>query len=217
MDKSYKVIAHTGCMGTMMNQLESVRKALEYEVDYIEVDVRFGADGPILTHNLPEEGKGCILLRDVLPVIQKVPGVGIALDLKEWDRVRETVEVLDQYGMRDRAVYLGNFMGDMDHMKENGGGVPCFPNVYREQIKGRSAKELDETAREAAKRGAQAVGMNYLAVTKEVVEAFHRHGVGVSVWTVDEQDAVTDMRDIGVDFITSDRLDFITDRMFREN
>ena len=59
--------------------------------------------------------------------------------------------------------------------------------------------------------------MNYLAVTKEVVEAFHRHGVGVSVWTVDEQDAVTDMRDIGVDFITSDRLDFITDRMFREN
>ena len=63
MDKSYKVIAHTGCMGTMMNQLESVRKALEYEVDYIEVDVRFGADGPILTHNLPEEGKGSQYLK----------------------------------------------------------------------------------------------------------------------------------------------------------
>lgn len=216
MGRNYGVIAHTGCMGTQMNSLESIKEALEYEVDYIEVDIRFGADGPILTHNPPEKGRKYLLLREVLPVIQKSSGVKIALDLKEWDRVGELADMLEEYGMKDRAVYLGNFMEDMAHMKDKGGDIPCFPNVYPEQVRGCSSQELEQLAERAECLGAQAVGMNYIAVTKEVVEAFHRHNMEVSVWTVDEMDGVRRMTDIGVDFITSDRLDYITDRIFRE-
>lgn len=216
MGRSYSVIAHTGCMGTQMNSLESITAALEYEVDYIEVDIRFGSDGPVLTHNPPKEGTKYLLLKEVLPVIQKSSDLKIALDLKEWDRVSELADMLEEYGMKDRAVYLGNFMEDMAHMKDQGGNIPCFPNVYPEQVKGCSPEGLEELAQRIEKLGVRAVGMNYLAVTKEVVQAFHRHNIGVSVWTVDEMDGVCQMTDFGVDFITSDRLDYITDRMFRE-
>lgn len=211
MNGKEKIIAHTGCMGTRMNSLESLEKALEYKVDYIEVDVRFGEEGPILTHNPLQKGETCLLLRDVLPIIEKEAGVGIALDLKEWDRVWELVDLLTEYGMKERAVYLGNFMEDMDHMREKGGGIPCFPNVYPEQVKGSSPEELEYLAERAEKLGAWAVGMNYLAVTKEVVEAFHRHKISVSAWTVDEMDDVKRMKEAGVDYITSDRLDYVAD------
>ena len=73
---------------------------------------------------------------------------------------------------------------------------------------------MDEDGRkslaERVKRlGARAVGMNYRAVTPELIQALHEQGIMLSAWTVELE---TDMRRLmawGADFITSDRPDLV--------
>ena len=204
-----KIIAHTGCMGTKMNSRESILAGIQEQADYIEVDVRFLGDQAVLTHDRPELGKEYLSLEEAVRLVRDAEPVRLALDLKEWDRIGEVAALLEQYDMLGRSVYLGNFMEDMDAMMRWGKGVACFPNVYPEQAAG-----LDEDGRkslvERVKRlGARAVGMNYRAVTPELIQALHEQGIMLSAWTVELE---TDMRRLmawGADFITSDRPDLV--------
>ena len=209
MNRNYRVIAHTGCMNTKMNSLESIRAGIRAGASYIEIDIRFSPSGPVLTHDPIVPGNSYLSLEEALDVIRDVPGLNAALDLKEWDRVSEIAAILKTYDMLDRAVYLGNFMEDMDQMLALGGGIPCFPNVYPEQIRGLSEGELDCLAKKVRSAGAAAVGMNHIAVTKQAADAWHRHGVLLSVWTVDEPDEIEKMAAYGADFITSNRPDLL--------
>lgn len=209
MNRNYRVIAHTGCMNTKMNSLESIRAGIRAGAAYIEIDVRFSPSSPVLTHDPIVPGNSYLSLEEALGVIREVPGLNVALDLKEWDRIGELASLLEACDMLGRAVYLGNFMEDMDQMLALGRGVPCFPNVYPEQVRELDEEELDRLAQKVRSAGATAVGMNHIAVTKQVADAWHRHGVLLSVWTVDDPDEVEKMAAYGADFITSNRLDLL--------
>ena len=209
MNRNYRVIAHTGCMNTKMNSLESIQAGIRAGAAYIEIDVRFSPSGPVLTHDPIVPGNSYLSLEEALDVIREVPGLNAALDLKEWDRISEIAALLEKCDMLGRAVYLGNFMEDMDKMLALGGGVPCFPNVYPEQVRGLGEEELDRLAEKVRSAGATAVGMNHIAVTKQVADAWHRHGILLSVWTVDEQEEIEKMAVYGADFITSNHLELL--------
>ncbi|HIZ78195.1 MAG TPA: glycerophosphodiester phosphodiesterase [Candidatus Lachnoclostridium stercorigallinarum] len=202
-----KVIAHTGCMNTKMNSMESVLAGIREKADYIEVDVRFLENRPVLTHDRPLEGEKYVPLEEAVLAVRDGGSCRLALDLKEWDRIGELAVLLKACGMEKRAVYLGNFMEDMEKMTALGGGVPCFPNVYPEQVHGLDEKGLEVLAEKIRVLGVRTVGMNFKAVTPEVVKAFHQQGISLSVWTVDEEEDIRRMADMGADFITSDRPD----------
>ena len=204
-----KIIAHTGCMGTKMNSRESILAGIQERADYIEVDVRFLKGRAVLTHDRPEPGKDYVLLEEAVRLVQKTETVRLALDLKEWDRIGEVAAVLEQYDMLDRSVYLGNFMEDMDAMVKWGKGVACFPNVYPEQAAGLDENGRNSLADRVKKLGARAVGMNYRAVTPELIQNFHERGIMLSAWTVEEEMDMKRLMDWGADFITSDRPDLV--------
>lgn len=56
------------------------------------------------------------------------------------------------------------------------------------------------------KLGACAVGMNYRAVTPELIQAFHEQGILLSAWTLQEKADMERLIGWGADFITSDRI-----------
>ena len=204
-----KIIAHTGCMGTKMNSRESILAGIQEQADYIEVDVRFLGDQAVLTHDRPELGKEYLSLEEAVRLVRDAEPVRLALDLKEWDRIGEVAALLEQYDMLGRSVYLGNFMEDMDAMMRWGKGVACFPNVYPEQAAGLDEDGRKSLAERVKRLGARAVGMNYRAVTPELIQALHEQGIMLSAWTVELE---TDMRRLmawGADFITSDRPDLV--------
>lgn len=209
MNRTYGKIAHTGCMGTKMNSMESILAGIEAGADYIEIDIRFAGSGPVLTHDPIEEDLTYLTLGEALEAIRPVSGLKVALDLKEWDRIGEAADLLKKHDMIHRAVYLGNFMEDMDRLRSLGGGVPCFPNVYPEQVWGLDEEALDLLGKKISAAGAAAVGMNYTAVTRQIAAAWHRHGILLSVWTVDDPEAIERMASWGADFITSDRPDLL--------
>ncbi len=204
-----KIIAHTGCMGTKMNSLESVLAGIRERADYIEVDVRFLGDQAVLTHDLPEPGKDYLPLEEAVRMVQKETRTGLALDLKEWDRIGELADLLEAYHMLDRSVYLGNFMEDMEKMIKWGKKVPCFPNVYPEQAAGLDERGRRNLAVRVKKLGACAVGMNYRAVTPELIQAFHEQEILLSAWTLQEKADIERLIGWGADFITSDRPDLV--------
>lgn len=204
-----KIIAHTGCMGTKMNSRESILAGIQEQADYIEVDVRFLGDRAVLTHDRPELGNEYLSLEEAVRLVRDAEPVRLALDLKEWDRIGEVAALLEQYDMLGRSVYLGNFMKDMDAMMRWGKGVACFPNVYPEQAAGLDEDGRKSLAERVKRLGARAVGMNYRAVTPELIQALHEQGIMLSAWTVELE---TDMRRLmawGADFITSDRPDLV--------
>lgn len=202
-----KIIAHTGCMGTKMNSRESILAGIQEQADYIEVDVRFLGDRAVLTHDRPELGNEYLSLEEAVRLVRDAEPVRLALDLKEWNRIGEVAALLEQYDMLGRSIYLGNFMEDMDAMMRWGKGVACFPNVYPEQAAGLDEDGRKSLAERVKRLGARAVGMNYRAVTPELIQALHEQGIMLSAWTVELE---TDMRRLmawGADFITSDRPD----------
>ena len=204
-----KIIAHTGCMGTKMNSRESILAGIQEQADYIEVDVRFLGDRAVLTHDRPELGNEYLSLEEAVRLVRDAEPVRLALDLKEWDRIGEVAALLEQYDMLGRSIYLGNFMEDMDVMMRWGKGVACFPNVYPEQAAGLDEDGRKSLAERVKRLGARAVGMNYRAVTPELIQALHEQGTMLSAWTVELE---TDMRRLmawGADFITSDRPDLV--------
>ena len=204
-----KIIAHTGCMGTKMNSRESILAGIQEQADYIEVDVRFLGDRAVLTHDRPELGNEYLSLEEAVRLVRDAEPVRLALDLKEWDRIGEVAALLEQYDMLGRSVYLGNFMEDMDAMMRWGKGVACFPNVYPEQAAGLDEDGRKSLAERVKRLGARAVGMNYRAVTPELIQALHEQGIMLSAWTVELE---TDMRRLmawGADCITSDRPDLV--------
>lgn len=204
-----KIIAHTGCMGTKMNSRESILAGIQEQADYIEMDVRFLGDRAVLTHDRPELGNEYLSLEEAVRLVRDAEPVRLALDLKEWDRIGEVAALLEQYDMLGRSIYLGNFMEDMDAMMRWGKGVACFPNVYPEQAAGLDEDGRKSLAERVKRLGARAVGMNYRAVTPELIQALHEQGIMLSAWTVELE---TDMRRLmawGADFITSDRPDLV--------
>ena len=204
-----KIIAHTGCMGTKMNSRESILAGIQEQADYIEVDVRFLGDRAVLTHDRPELGNEYLSLEEAVRLVRDAEPVRLALDLKEWDRIGEVAALLEQYDMLGRSIYLGNFMEDMDVMMRWGKGVACFPNVYPEQAAGLDEDGRKSLAERVKRLGDRAVGMNYRAVTTELIQALHEQGIMLSAWTVELE---TDMRRLmawGADFITSDRPDLV--------
>ena len=48
----FLITAHTGCLGTKLNSLDSLRAALESGANAVEFDIRFQSDGtPVLSHD----------------------------------------------------------------------------------------------------------------------------------------------------------------------
>jgi glycerophosphoryl diester phosphodiesterase len=212
-----KVIAHTGCMNTALNSRESVQEALNWDIDYIEVDIRFDPDGnPILSHDPPENFTSCISLKEILDIIAAKKKVNMVLDLKEWPSLSKLAMVINNAGFSQKAIYSGDIIDDMSRLLEEGTGIPFFPNVYPEMVLDVDTVSLEELALRYKTSGARGIGINYNYLTRELVDQFHRRGLLVSAWTIDDRDAMEWTIGYGVDYITTKRLDIIKEVLVRQ-
>jgi glycerophosphoryl diester phosphodiesterase len=205
MNNKVKVIAHTGTMNTPMNSLESIREGLKWDVDYIEVDVRFMPDGtPIMTHDPP--GNFAFPLEQGLEIIAGQERAGVALDLKERTSLDRVVELLKKYCLRERSIYVGTFIDELPLVLERGGGIDCFPDLERHMIPD-SAFALNTLAENIRQKGARGLCIHYTDVTKPLVDHFHRAGILISAWTVDDCQTMKKMLDCGIDYLNTNRPD----------
>jgi len=229
-------IAYRGLAGLYPeNTLLSFEKSLDYRPDAIELDVQLSADGGVVIHHDEEFGrttdaKGYVkdftlpelkrfsasYTRPDLPR-QEIPTLCEYFDLIAGNPVKtfvelknsfvpypgleeKVLEILDRYGRRETSlVYSANHYSVMKfrEMAPDVAVVFSFDNWifgYGEYCE---------------KHGVAMSIPYHLAMTKELIDDFHAHGVRVYPWTVDTEEDMDRIFGMGADGVLTNRIDVL--------
>lgn len=212
-------IGHRGAAGhAPENTLESIRTAIGFGVDQVEVDLRASRDGHLVvihdeTVDRTTSGKGKVAelplaeltaldagcgqrvptLEEVLELAQG--RVGLMLELKVSGIAVQTVELVRQRQFTGAVIYASFLLHELILVRQADAGpktLALFDEIPQDAV----AQAL--TVR------ASHVGLNYKTATAQTILAFHRAGFQIFVYTVNEPLDIQAVRRLGVDGIISD-------------
>jgi len=214
------VIAHRGASGTLPeNTLPAYELAIEHGADMIEIDLHRSRDGEtVVTHDEDLAGLGG------WGEIAAATAVEIrALDAGNGERVPTLDEVLDAFGARipfnlelkrgRRAVYAGlesaalsaiESRGLLDRTLFSSFCDPVLARLRALSAEVRSAlllspRDPDRPLERARAVGAEAINPSIFLATPALIDAAHAEGLAVYVFTVDAEEDMRRLLDLGVD------------------
>ena len=215
-----KVIAHRGASGERPeNTLSAYRLAVAQRADMIEIDLHRTRDGAIpITHDATLEhlgGRGEIADATLAQVR--------ALDAGDGERVPLLHEVLDEFAPQipfnlelkigGRGAYPGLEAAALAEVERRGILAqtlfssfydPVLAELRRQSPAARIALLISRNselgwAKRARALGAEALNPELAQVTPQLVQAAHAEGLAVYVFTVDPEDQMRRMLELGVD------------------
>ncbi len=220
------ITAHSGCDGTPDNSLEHVRHALEIGADALEIDLRCLPDGRyIITHDEADAGTD---FAEVLRLVAEKPDVCVNVDCKEPGCEADVMALANTFGLCGRILFTGNFNPqaavdarfgplrgfynvDFDHpfdrpqleaifddLRAKRGGAP-LPADFEEK----TARFARHVVWVCNAMGVSAINIHYGICTDAFLCALRRAGIGVSVWTVNEEADIRRFLEKGVVNITT--------------
>jgi glycerophosphoryl diester phosphodiesterase len=217
--RSPLVISHAACGGhAPENTLAGIRKALEFSVDAIEIDVQASADGvPVLMHDLTVDrttnGSGAVAaltlagLRALDAGGEPVPTLSEVLDLTTGKAVlvveikQPGIEasvaavVREKNALTDTMVW-SFFPQALDGIRIAEPRIPAGLLVSAESLpRWPRMREL------AVRSGLQAVSVFSAGINEDVARDCRRSGLALYAWTVDSRREMSRLVDLGVDGI----------------
>jgi glycerophosphoryl diester phosphodiesterase len=229
-----RVLAHRGLhTKSPENTLGSFRAAVDAGVDYIETDIVASRDGfAMVSHDLVLDrvagisaavntlsaseladvdlgGEGFITLEHAL---REFPDTRFNIDVKDSGAIDGLVRAVEATGAHDR-VLVSSFSSSRrrEAMRWLPGVATSttateFLGVFATARLGMTPRPADQHAIQIPAR----VG-RLSTVTPALVSRYHRAGLEVHVWTVNESSEMRRLIDIGVDGIVTDRADIALD------
>lgn len=184
--KSTLITAHSGSDGTPDNSMEFVNYALGTAVDALEIDVRQAADGTlIISHDeTGEEAVNELAVSCGLAEGQILFSGSVKPREERSGRPWEAVEVFWNVEECISDIYV------------------CEAGGEREKITAEMARKL---AVEAARSGYSVININEKYLNEAVLETIKSHHMGISAWTVNEPDRISQLLKLGVHNITTRR------------
>ena len=230
-------IAHRGLALTVPeNTLAAFRHALSAGATHLETDVRASADGhAILCHDstITDEQERVVhvnsaSLREIhqhnlgsgetVPTLREAlvtfPETRFNIDIKEPRCIPDVIAALREHQALDRVLITSFSASRRTHVVDQLVSVATSPSAA-EVFTLVSAARLKTTRflRSAARRfTAIQIPRRYGAVnlvTRSTVNAFHRVGLDVHVWTIDAPQEMRDLLAFGVDGIVTNRCDVL--------
>lgn len=197
---NFTYTAHTGCVGTKENSLESIEKGYENGADIVEFDLNFDKNGnPVLCHDEPKGGE--VTLDEAFSKVSEYENLKVNVDAKSDLYLEKVKPLAEKYGISDRIF----FTGIMDEFVENArkAGVDYYLNVDVENPSKHSAEYLLSLVKKIKEAGAVGINFNKNNASSELVEAFHENGLLVSIWTVDSKTEMYEILLLSPDNITT--------------
>ena len=102
MNRKTLITAHSGADGTPDNSMEFVRYALTRQADVLEVDVRMGKDGLIVSHD--ETGEEAVALKDIFETLAAFKDTRINCDLKEYGLEEDVLALARACGLPAKRI-----------------------------------------------------------------------------------------------------------------
>lgn len=212
MAKKILVTAHTGCMGTKDNSVESFLAGVSSGVDIIEVDVRFTKQGvPVLSHDAFPDGTedSLVKLSTIFELLSEHKDVMVNLDMKEKHELSVVGSMIHEAGLAARVFYTGIEPEWLDTVRRDSPGIRYLVNGEPDSAKITDPDYLSALVSAVINSGAMGINLHHRFITPEVVDAFHSAGSKVFIWTVDDEAGMKRMIELGVDSITTRNVDML--------
>lgn len=204
--KKVKVTAHSGCMKTPADSLESVKLGVEIKADICEIDINLLSDGTtVLKHDavLPDD-KNLVKVTEVFEYV-KDKNMGLNLDIKNFNAVGKIADEVLKYGLEEKAFLTGISKDRAEILKSSNYKVRYYlnQNLENKLFVSDYNKYIDGLIDTMKSLNCIGLNSNYMNVNSEAVERIQKAGLLVSVWTVDEPELMKKFVDMGVDNITT--------------
>ncbi len=184
--KSFTYTAHTGCVGTEENSLDSIEAGVKYGAGIVEFDLNFNENGdPVLAHDAPKGGE--ITLDEAFKKVSEYENIRVNVDIKSTAALEKVRPAAEKYGIADRIFYTGVHDGFVDAVRADGGDVDYYLNVSVEPESKHSEEYLMSLVQKVKDSGAIGINFNKDNASKALVDTFHANGLLVSIWTVDNE------------------------------
>lgn len=220
----WEKIGHRGASGHVAeNTLESIQKALEFEVDAIEIDVHRCKSGELIvihdfTLDRTTNGSGEVsqstlaeirslkiedqfripLLTEVLELIQGKCRINI--ELKGSNTSEETCRIIKRL-VSEKSWNYNNFIVSSFQQNELAEVFDLDKNIPIGILSKANVSEAIEIGKILQ---AKAIHPSTGIITRENVKKCQNAGFGVNVWTVNEPKEIERMKSFGVNGIISD-------------
>lgn len=152
-------------------------------------------------------GERIPFLEDIVATIP--PGKRLFIEIKGTPETVPFIDdILEESGMRERAVVIGFELETVKASKAAMPDVPAYWLLSAPTDDQDNPQPLSvDVAVTAKQNGVDGINVNYRGMTPALVEACRRLGIGIYVWTVNEVPDLEAMAQLGVDGITTDRID----------
>lgn len=210
------ITAHSGADNTEENSIAFVRYALSGETDALEVDVRPDPESGLLTLGHDAVTGESPRLAEAFRLIAGKPGIFVNCDLKEYGIEYPVYELACAYGLEDRLIFSGSFgVGALAAHPEIQKHARVFLNIeeYVPDLYGTLKKDPSRIGGAAKKMAAvcrenriDTVNAYYQLAVPVFQEILASDGIGVSVWTVNDEQEIRGFLERGVTNITTRNL-----------
>ncbi len=203
---NFTYTAHTGCVKTKDNSLESIDTGADFGADIIEIDLHFLPDGtPVLSHDKPKGDE--ILLEDAFKKISEFKKLKVNVDVKSVDNLKAIYHLAQKYGLENRIFYTGVHSGFLEAVKKDSPEISYYLNVNVKKPRKQTEEYLQNLVEEVRSCGAIGINFNKKGASKKLVDIFRKNGLLVSIWTVNEKRKMHKILALSPDNITTRRPD----------
>ena len=204
--EGFTCTAHTGCVDTPANSLESIDAAVQYGADIVEIDLNFTADGKaVLSHDAPKGNE--ISLDEAFRKIASIKNLQVNVDVKTTAHLELVKPLAEKHGILDRIFYTGIDKNRVEDAKNKSPGVTYFLNTSVRKFQ--TKKYLAKLVGEVRDCGAVGINFNKKSATKKLVKFFQENGLLVSIWTANNEKDILRLLSLSPDNITTRRPDII--------
>ena len=201
--RKYLLAAHAGAMDTKPNTVESLRRLVKTDVDFIEIDVTFRPSGlPVIIHSAaPRENEGTPLA-DALAVLGPSEK-HVQFDIKAFNprHLAQLPKMIRDAGLEKRAFFAG--AQNTEDYAVLCKACPGFCHTLNCKPPKEPGPEMDALVATYVKVGAKWANVNYKHASRAFADALHTKGIRLSVWTAESAKAIETCAALDPDSITT--------------
>ena len=209
---NYKFIpfAHRGgSLESTENTLDSFQHSINLGYEYIETDVRHTRDNKLVVFHDEDLKKIKIKKKHYNPLLDEVlttwPNINFNIEPKTFISAKLLSESLKRIKNINRFC-IGSFsFKKLEIIRNNVGAKLCTSMTKSETIKFYLKQIIPLSKINIPCLQIPSRYMGFKIITKSIIDKFHNQNKKVHVWTVNDENEINELIDIGVDGIMTDK------------
>ncbi|MBQ8028030.1 MAG: glycerophosphodiester phosphodiesterase [Clostridia bacterium] len=198
---NFTLTAHTGCMNTKENSLDSIAEGAKF-CEIVEFDLHFNKNlTAVLAHDEPSGNE--VTLDEAFSFVSEIKDISVNVDIKSTANLSEIEKTADKYSLENRFFLTGVNEAFLGEVKKECSDVKYYLNVEVDKAKRKDKEYLLSLVEKVKEAGAIGINFNKKSASKELVEIFHENGLLVSIWTVNSEKEILKIASYGPDNITT--------------